>query len=124
MASDGPAHIERLGDILLVHFGREDGVALHHDEVSGFFSDRFQPATANATGVIVDLEHIATLDSSALGPLVQRLHQLPPGRMILCCLRSTALREIFRLTHFDQVFPLVATRAEAIARLGVAGPTA
>jgi anti-anti-sigma factor len=65
---------------------------------------------------VVDLSGVQALDSSCLGPLVQkfRLAQKGGGRVVLSGVTSPALEEIFALTRFDKVFPITHECSEAI----------
>jgi anti-anti-sigma regulatory factor len=48
---------------------------------------------------------------------VQKLREIQDlkGQLALAGVNSPALKEIFALTRFDKVFPIYATREEAIA---------
>jgi anti-sigma B factor antagonist len=68
--------------------------------------------------LVLDLSGVPALDSAALGPLVQKLREVQEanGRLVLTGVEAPALREIFALTRFDRVFPIVPDRAAAIAQ--------
>jgi anti-anti-sigma factor len=89
------------------------------DQVRFYFTTRFLDETALYRRLVIDLAGVANLDSSCLGPLLQRLKatQSADGRMALCGVDSPALEEIFALTRFDRVFPIFKTKAEAVAAL-------
>ncbi|GIJ24164.1 STAS domain-containing protein [Micromonospora lutea] len=68
--------------------------------------------------VLVDLGRTDLLDSTALGLLV-RAHRHAAERGALLCLVSASplIRQVLRVTLLDQVFPIVDTRADALALL-------
>ncbi len=89
----------------------------NNDLVRSYFANDFLPSTAGFQRLVIDLAGVATLDSSSLGPLVQKLREIQDlkGHLALAGVTSPALKEIFALTRFDKVFPIYATRDEAIA---------
>lgn len=82
-----------------------------------YFSGKFSEQVAGFDRLVVDMTGVQALDSSALGPLVQKLRDVQKrgGKMALTGLIAPALREIFALTRFDKVFVITPSRAEAIA---------
>ncbi len=86
------------------------------DQARTWIASEFLAATAGIRLLVVDLDGIPALDSAALGPLIQRLREMQAhrGRMALCGVTAPALREVFSLTRFDQVFPIYPVRADAI----------
>ncbi len=102
-----------------VGFHLDDGGRANQEFVRRFFSTDFLSATADMHILAVDLTGIISLDSSALGPLVQKLRDVQErqGAMALCGVQSPALREIFALTRFDKVFRIFPNQAAAIASL-------
>jgi anti-anti-sigma factor len=86
------------------------------DAARTWIASEFLTATAGVRLLVVDLDGIPALDSAALGPLIQRLREMQAnrGRMALCGVTAPALREVFSLTRFDQVFPIYPTPAEAV----------
>ncbi len=103
----------------VVTFVREGHATATQEAVRRFFSDEFFKATAEATLLVVDLTGVTSLDSSSLGPLVQKLRETSDrhGKMVLAGVQSPALREIFALTRFDKVFPIYADRPSAVQAL-------
>ena len=89
------------------------------DQVRHYFAHSFMQDTGTFAKLVIDLAGVATLDSSCLGPLVQRLRlaQQQSGKLALCGVDSPALEEIFALTRFDKVFPIFKTRGEAVTAL-------
>jgi anti-anti-sigma factor len=108
-----------VNDIHSIGFHLDDGGRASPEFVRGFFSTDFLPATSDIHRLIVDLTGVISLDSSALGPLVQKLRdtQERNGAMALAGVNAPALREIFALTRFDKVFRMFATRDEALKAL-------
>ena len=107
------------GGIHVLSFRRNDQDQVDLDMVRHYFATAFLDGTAAHLRLIIDLSGVPTLDSSCLGPLVQklRLAQQAGGRLALTGIDSPALEEIFALTRFDKVFPIYKTRAEALAAL-------
>ncbi len=103
----------------VVTFAREGQAAAPQEAVRRFFSEEFFKATANSSLLVVDLTGVTSLDSSSLGPLVQKLRETSDrkGKMALSGVQSPALREIFALTRFDKVFPIYPDRATAVQAL-------
>jgi anti-sigma B factor antagonist len=70
---------------------------------------------AGASTVIVDLTATTFIDSTTLGVLVGGVKRLGPegGQLVLVCSDRNILK-IFEITGLDKVFPIRATRAEAV----------
>ena len=73
--------------------------------------------------VVVDLEHVGFLDSTALAVLLstQRRAQGAGGRLTLAC-DDRNLCQVFEITRLDSVLGLHASRALALAALGARRP--
>ena len=71
---------------------------------------------------MIDLDGVATLDSSSLSPLVQRYRELQQdeGTMVLCGVRSQGLREILSLTRFDRIFDIYEDQRQALEAFNAA----
>lgn len=112
-------HQQRADGVHIISFHSQLQDSSGQQAVRDFFGHDFLHCTADGHSVVVDLANVNTLDSASLGPLVQRLRDLQDrrGRLILCGLKAPALREIFALTRFDQIFEIVPTVDEALARL-------
>jgi len=102
-----------------VAFHLDDGGKASQEFVRRFFANEFLNATADMNLLVVDLTGVISLDSSALGPLVQKLRDVQErgGAMALAGVLAPALREIFALTRFDKVFRIHPTREVAIQSL-------
>lgn len=102
-----------------IAFHRDDGGHANAEFVKHFFAIDLLKATSDMSVLVIDLAGVTSLDSSALGPLVQKLRDVQErqGRMALAGVQAPALREIFALTRFDKVFRIFPTRAEAIRAL-------
>lgn len=118
MVSD-PSHVlvEPMGDVHVLSFQRDELGRVPLDPVRRYFASAFLDHTAGWSRLVIDLAGVTTLDSSCLGPLVQKLRQVQEarGRLVLAGVTSPALEEIFALTRFDKVFPIVPGRDEAVA---------
>ena len=100
-------------------------IAFHHNQqgqanldlVRAYFANDFLQSTVNIRRLVIDLSGVTSLDSASLGPLVNKLREIQDtkGQLALSGVTSPALKEIFALTRFDKVFPIYATREEAIA---------
>jgi anti-anti-sigma factor len=108
---------ERVGDVSIVSFPRNERGQVNADHVRSYFASQFLDHTHDLHRVVLDLSGVAALDSAALGPLVQKLREIQAhqGRLVLCGVDMPALKEIFALTRFDKVFPIVADRGTAVA---------
>lgn len=100
----------------VIAFHRDPQGQANTDLARGFFALDFLTFASGMDALVIDLEGVQTLDSGALGPLVQKLRDVQErnGQMALTGVTSPALREIFALTRFDRVFSLHATLAEAV----------
>src|SRR4051812_11476832 len=84
------------------------------------FSERLNTAIAEGrTRVVVDLTEVVFIDSTGLSVLLNALRRITRagGTLVLACANPTVLR-LFAVTKMDTTFPIVATREEALARVG------
>lgn len=105
------------GDVRIVSFQRDERGNVPLDAVRAYFATLMLEHTQGWHRVVFDLSGVPALDSAALGPLMQKLRevQAAQGRLVLTGVQAPALREIFALTRFDRVFPIVPNRAAAVA---------
>jgi anti-sigma B factor antagonist len=76
------------------------------------------PAPGERTRVIVDLDSVTFLDSTALGVVVHAIRDVSDaGGGTRVVLPRGAARRIFELTTLDRVLPLATSRSEALAAL-------
>uniref|UniRef100_A0A7C2NY09 Anti-sigma factor antagonist n=1 Tax=Schlesneria paludicola TaxID=360056 RepID=A0A7C2NY09_9PLAN len=69
--------------------------------------------------VVIDLSHTEFFGSGFIEVLFRvwnRVQQKPGGKMSLCGLQAYC-REVLEVTHLDKLWPLHATRADAVAAL-------
>lgn len=99
-----------------IAFQRDAQGQTNQEFAKRFFATDFLRTCADMHRLVIDLSGVISLDSSALGPLVQKLRDIQErsGKMALAGVDSPALREIFALTRFDKVFAIYPARAEAI----------
>jgi anti-sigma B factor antagonist len=71
------------------------------------------------TNVVVDLTKTTFIDSTTLGVLVGGVKRLRPngGQLSLVC-SDRNITKIFEITGLDKVFPIYATRNEAVENAG------
>ncbi len=78
----------------------------------------FAQVSATGTAIVVDLEAVSFMDSTALGTVVRAVREADEGgraaRVVLP--RGTA-RRVFELTTVDRILPVAPSRAEALAEL-------
>jgi anti-sigma B factor antagonist len=69
--------------------------------------------------VVIDLSEATFIDSTTLGVLVGAVKKLRTqgGRLSLIC-SNHHITSVFNITGLDRVFPIFATRDEAVANLG------
>jgi anti-sigma B factor antagonist len=77
---------------------------------------------AGGRDIVVDLTKTTFIDSTALSVLVEATKRLRPdgGRLALVCVDQNLVK-IFRITALDRLFPLFASRADAVQSLAPAG---
>ncbi len=103
-------HLETRGDVCVVHFEDIQLGPDSRDAVYGLVEDQ------GHTKLVLDLGDIWALSSFALGILanLQKKVELAGGRLKLCGLNQN-IQQLFRLTKFDQIFEIYATREEALS---------
>jgi anti-anti-sigma factor len=103
----------------VISFHRDENGQVSTEFANRFFAGDLLTTTMDMNILVFDLSGVETLNSSALGPLVQKLRDVQErhGRLALACVHSPALREIFALTRFDKVFRIYPTRADAVRAL-------
>ena len=74
------------------------------------------------TRIVVDMGDVTFIDSTSLSVLVQGERRMRPsgGRIALVCTDPNVVK-VFRITGLDRVFPMYASRAEAVDALGLHG---
>lgn len=74
--------------------------------------------------VVVDLSDTTFIDSTTLGVLVGGVKRLRPngGQLTLVC-NDRNITKIFEITGLDKVFPIYASRAEAVENIEANGGT-
>lgn len=81
-------------------------------------SDALDRAVHTHTGVVVDLEAVAFLDSTALGVVVRAVRDLEAaGRAVRVVLPRGAARRIFEITTVERILPVSGSRAAALDEL-------
>ncbi|MBA3845550.1 MAG: AMP-binding protein, partial [Planctomycetes bacterium] len=110
---------EEIDGIRAISFQRDERGQANQEMVRLYFSNEFLKSTSGVRNLVIDLTGVISLDSAALGPLVQKLREVHDldGRMALAGVASPALKEIFALTRFDKVFPMYPSRQEAMTAL-------
>jgi anti-anti-sigma factor len=100
----------------VLSFPRDAEGMCNLDQVRAFFANDFLGHVAGIRRLVIDLSGVASLDSSCLGPLVQKMREIKDqgGRLVLVGVHAPALQEIFALTRFDKVFPIYKDVAEAL----------
>jgi anti-sigma B factor antagonist len=84
------------------------------------FARRLNHAIAlGKTRVVLDMAEVEFIDSTGLSVLLNGLRRVrrAHGRLVLACENPTVLR-LFEITRLDDTFEIVATRAQALDRVG------
>jgi anti-sigma B factor antagonist len=96
-------------------------VVAAHGELDAFAAPDLRAALAeleHEAGVVVDLDAVSFLDSTALGVVVRAVRELEErGNGVRVVLPGGSARRIFEITTLDSVLPLAASRAQAVAAL-------
>lgn len=83
------------------------------------FKDRMRELVAQASPrVILDLSHVAFLDSSGLGAVVAVMKLLGPDRRLELAGLTPGVQKVFRLTRMDSVFVIHAAVPDALRDVG------
>lgn len=69
--------------------------------------------------ILLDLDAVEYVDSSALSALVAFEGAYGEGEVHLCCVHSTVM-DVMRLTKLDDLFPIHDTREDGLRALGAA----
>ena len=69
------------------------------------------------TRLVLDLQNVEFLDSSGLGAMVSILKAIGGRGAVAVCNARGPVQGLFQLTRMDRVFPIAASRADAIARI-------
>jgi anti-sigma B factor antagonist len=102
---------EKLGDVTVIALA---------GEVDLYTAPEFKEALLEAIAdgvrtVIVDLTDTTFIDSTTLGVLVGGLKRLrPEDRTLALVCSDQNITKIFEITGLDKVFPIYATRSEAV----------
>jgi len=80
------------------------------------FKQAIQPLVRDGAKVVLSLEHVLFVDSSALGALLmcQRMLARSNGWMRICNV-TVQVRALFDLVHIQRVLPVYASVADALA---------
>ena len=110
---------EEIEGVRAISFQRDERGQANQEMVRLYFANEFLKTNVGVRSLVIDLTGVISLDSAALGPLVQKLREVHEvdGGMALAGVLSPALKEIFALTRFDKVFPMYVTRQEAVTAL-------
>ena len=106
---------ERTGSILIASAkGRIDGV--NATAVQGVLSDAYE---SGITLMLLDLSKLTYISSAGLRVIMLTARTLDrSGSKFAVGSPSSAIREVFQISGFDQIIPIFDSRAEAIDSLG------
>jgi anti-sigma B factor antagonist len=95
-------------------------------ELDAFVAEELERTLAEAARearIVVDLTHVAFLDSTALGLLVRTVRDVDSrGGAIRVVLPAGTARRIFEITTLDRVLPVAGSRSDAVAELDGSAP--
>jgi anti-sigma B factor antagonist len=88
-------------------------------ELSALLADAL---TRGVKSLVLDLSEVEFIDSTGLSVLLNVLRRITQrgGTLVIVCTNPTVLR-LFEITRLESTFEIVATREEAMARIGAAG---
>jgi anti-sigma B factor antagonist len=111
-------------DIKTEELGNDAYVISLTGEVDLYTAPEFKEQLLEIVGkggkeVVVDLSDTTFIDSTTLGVLVGGVKRLRPngGQLTLVC-SDRNITKIFEITGLDKVFPIYASRAEAVENIG------
>ena len=67
--------------------------------------------------VVLDLHHVAFIDSSGLGAIVAAMKHLAPDRKLVLAGLTPTVEKVFKLTRMDSVFSVFPTIEGALSEL-------
>ncbi|OYW11773.1 MAG: hypothetical protein B7Z55_18925, partial [Planctomycetales bacterium 12-60-4] len=111
--------VHPVGDVSVVEFG--PNCELVEDQILEALGAELLAAVraADPPRVILDLTRTKFFGSGFIEVLLRvwkELQHKPQARMILCGVQIYC-REVLEITHLDQLWPIVATRDEALERM-------
>jgi stage II sporulation protein AA (anti-sigma F factor antagonist) len=86
---------------------------------SGAFEERLlKHIEAGDTRIVIDMSHLDYISSVGLRALMVGAKRVKPlgGRIVLCALQPS-VKQVFDIAGFGSIFPIVASRGDATARL-------
>lgn len=91
-------------------------------ELDAYEAPHLSAALAQAAlaegGVVVDLQEVSFMDSTALGVVVRAVRELgETGRRVRVVLPRGTARRVFEITTVDRVLPVAGSRALALEEL-------
>jgi anti-anti-sigma factor len=107
--------ITQEGDVLVAALNRDVGNFAEAEIIRETNRLIAQVRSSPVAGVVVDFEQAEYFGSTMLEALRLLWTQLRAAgsRLVLCCVSEVG-REILQVAHFDTVWPICATRAEAV----------
>jgi len=116
-------------DIKTEQLGEDAYVISLSGEVDLYTAPEFKERLLEVVGqggkaVVVDFTNTTFIDSTTLGVLVGGVKRLRPngGQLTLVC-SDRNITKIFEITGLDKVFPIYASRDEAVEKLGATDGT-
>jgi anti-anti-sigma factor len=102
--------------IVLSPVGRIDHT--HADDFSRALAPYVRDCTGGGAALLIDLSGVTYISSIGLRALMIAVKQVKAqgGRMVLAAL-TPVVAEVFRISCFDKLFDIFASRAEALAAL-------
>ncbi|ROH86954.1 anti-sigma factor antagonist [Pseudomethylobacillus aquaticus] len=97
-----------------ISFNQERFDAAKVVQFKQFFVDA---VAAGKTRLVLDLTAVKFMDSSALGAVVAVLKTVGARGDLVLCGATGIVAELFKLTRMDRVFVIVASEADAVAKL-------
>ncbi|HZV63619.1 MAG TPA: STAS domain-containing protein [Telluria sp.] len=94
----------------------------HADAFKRALDPYLRDCSADGARLVLDFSGVGYISSIGLRALMIALKQVKPqgGRMVLAALTPMVL-EVFKISRFDMLFEIFATREEALAALGAQG---
>jgi anti-sigma B factor antagonist len=83
------------------------------------FKDQMREVAQSAgPKLVLDLQHVAFIDSSGLGAIVAVMKALGPSQKLELAGLTTTVQKVFRLTRMDSVFTIYDSLPQHLAKAG------